>query len=120
MRVYLLVMFRILVVVAVATVLLRTAPVSRDPVSRHPAQPSSKPILAGWTTRGVDIHSPTGTPFVIAGVSWYGAETPQAVVFGLDRRDYTDILRETKAYHFNAVRIPFSNEMWETNSTVDL
>jgi endoglucanase len=71
---------------------------------------------SGWTTRGADILTPDGKPFVIAGVSWYGIETPQHVPFGLDIRDYKSVLNQSKAYQYNTLRIPFSNEAWEMNT----
>ena len=73
------------------------------------------PLNASWTTQGADILTPTGNAFVIAGVTWYGPETPQYVPYGLDVQDYKDILDETKSYQFNTLRIPFSNQVWETN-----
>lgn len=74
-----------------------------------------KPSSAGWTTRRADILTPAGKPFVIAGVSWYGFETPQHVPYGLDIQDYRDIIDEAKLYQFNTLRISLSNEVWETN-----
>jgi endoglucanase len=73
------------------------------------------PSEAGWSTRGPDILTPAGTPFVIAGVSWYGLETPQSMLYGLDMQDYTVILDQVKALQFNTLRIPYSNQGWETN-----
>jgi endoglucanase len=64
---------------------------------------------------GASILTPAGNPFVIAGISWYGPETPQDAPYGLDQRDYRAIIDEVKQYGFNTVRIPYSNEMWETN-----
>jgi len=77
----------------------------------HPSGPGWS-----WSTRGADILTPAGTPFVIAGVSWYGPETPQSVFYGLDMQDYTVILNQVKAYQFNTLRIPYSNQGWETNA----
>src|SRR5258708_1538019 len=75
-----------------------------------------KPLMSvGWSTRGADILTPAGNPFVLAGVSWYGLETPQSALYGLDVQNYTDILNQAKSYQFNTLRIPFSNEGWETN-----
>src|SRR5262249_6171165 len=73
------------------------------------------PLSAGWSTRGVDILTPTGATFAIAGVSWYGLETPQHAPFGLDIQDYKNILNQSRIYQFNTLRISFSNEVWETN-----
>lgn len=76
---------------------------------------TAKTASGSWTTRGVDILTPAGKPFVIAGISWYGVETPQYVLYGLDVQDYKDILNQAKIYQFNTLRIPFSNVAWETN-----
>ena len=38
---------------------------------------------AGWTTSGTKIISPTGTPFTVAGVNWYGFETRDNVAHGM-------------------------------------
>jgi aryl-phospho-beta-D-glucosidase BglC (GH1 family) len=75
--------------------------------------------LKNWSTRGADILTPAGTPFVIAGISWYGLESPQDVPYGLDSRDYTDILTAVKSYRFNTLRISFSNQVWETDPMPD-
>lgn len=70
---------------------------------------------AGWTTAGASIRTPASTPFVIAGISWYGLETPLHVPNGLDHQDYRAILDAVRRYGFNTVRIPYSNEVWETD-----
>lgn len=84
-----------------------------DQVHFPAATSITSPSGAGWTTRGANIITPAGKAFVIAGVSWYGLETPQFVPYGLDAQNYTSILSETKSYQFNTLRIPFSNEVWE-------
>jgi endoglucanase len=70
---------------------------------------------AGWTTNGPKILNPSGGQFVIAGVNWYGFETRTSVVNGLYTKDYKYIVDEIKQYGYNTIRIPFSNEMWESN-----
>ena len=69
----------------------------------------------GWTTSGTKILTPSGSDFVINGINWYGFETMNAVAHGLWSKDYTFILDQVKQYGYNTVRLPFSNEMWETN-----
>jgi endoglucanase len=92
----------------------------RSGASRSTREPTStaRPVGA-WTTQGTEILTPTGTPFVIAGVGWYGFETPRFAPFGLDVRDYRQILDQVQQYHYNTLRISFSNEMWERNPLPD-
>src|SRR5215831_5500655 len=79
------------------------------------ARPRAPVFHSGWTTKGADILTPAGKQFIIAGISWYGFETPQRVLWGLDTQNYTDILNQAKTYQYNTLRIPISSEMWETN-----
>jgi aryl-phospho-beta-D-glucosidase BglC (GH1 family) len=69
----------------------------------------------GWHTSGVQIDNPSGAPFVISGVNWYGFETTSSVAHGLYHEDYTFILNEAKQYGYSTIRIPFSNQMWESD-----
>lgn len=91
---------------AVATCLSASAAVAQTP---PPPQPQ------GWTTSGTKILSPAGSEFAISGINWYGFETTNAVAHGLWSTDYTFILDQVKQYGYNTVRLPFSNQMWETN-----
>src|SRR4051812_22850945 len=69
----------------------------------------------GWHTSGVQIDNPSGAPFVITGINWYGFETTSSVAHGLYHEDYTFILNEVKQYGYSTIRIPFSNQMWESD-----
>jgi endoglucanase len=100
-------------VCAVAMACVVAASAASDEARR--AVPPGGTASGGWTTLGASIRTPAGAPFVIAGISWYGLETPRYVLYGLDQRDYRAILIEAKHYSFNTVRIPYSNEIWETN-----
>src|SRR5947209_3096746 len=71
--------------------------------------------VAGWTTSGAQILNPAGGQFVITGITWYGFETTGYVAHGLYAHDYTYIVDEIKQYGYNTIRIPFSNQMWETD-----
>src|SRR5215467_12083273 len=81
-------------------VLLATLP-SGDTLPTAARDVMTTPSRAGWTTQGVNILTPDGKPFIIAGVSWYGLETPQHVLYGLDMQDYQNILNQAKTYQFN-------------------
>src|ERR1041385_5721366 len=70
---------------------------------------------AGWATSGAKILNPSGAQFIIAGINWYGFETRDKVAHGLYAQDYKAIVDQIKQYGYNTIRIPFSNEMWDTN-----
>jgi endoglucanase len=59
-----------------------------------------------------------GNRVKLAGVNWYGADNPEFAVGGLAERPLAAIAHEVKAMGFNSVRIPWSNELVETNPVV--
>ncbi len=59
-----------------------------------------------------------GNRVKLAGVNWYGADNPEFAVGGLAARPLAAIAHEVKAMGFNSVRIPWSNELVETNPVV--
>jgi endoglucanase len=69
---------------------------------------------AQWTTHGNQIMR--GKEAVrLSGLNWYGLETTTFVAHGLWAQDYKYILDAVKANGYNVLRIPFSNELVETN-----
>jgi len=54
-------------------------------------------------------------PVRIAGINWFGFETQAFVVHGLQTQDYKYILNAIKTNGYNVIRIPFSNQMVESN-----
>ena len=62
-----------------------------------------------WHTSGNQILTIDNKPVRIAGLNWYGLETTQAVLGGLDSQDYKVILRSVRANGYNTLRIPFAN-----------
>src|SRR5262249_43143652 len=70
---------------------------------------------AGWATNGPRIVNATSGDFIVGGINWYGFETTDRVAHGLWARDYRAIVDQIKQSGFNTIRLPFSNEMWETN-----
>jgi endoglucanase len=54
----------------------------------------------------------------IAGVTWYGMETSYWVPAGLDFQRYTKIMDLVQKLGYNAIRLPFSNELVESNPVV--
>ena len=79
------------------------------------APAASAQTAASWSTSGTRIVTPGGGDFVITGINWYGFETPIFAAHGLWGKDYRFILDQAKQYGYNTIRLPFSNEMWETN-----
>ena len=54
----------------------------------------------------------------LAGVNWYGAEEKDFVAAGLDLATVDDIAAQIKRLGFNSVRLPWSNELYESNPLV--
>ncbi len=83
------------------------------------ALPTHVTPIPGWLhtdgTRIVDAH---GRTVRLVAVNWYGAESTDYVPGGLDRLPYTAILLTIKGLGFNAVRLPFSDELVERNPPV--
>jgi endoglucanase len=78
------------------------------------AQPAAGGAGAGyWHTSGNQILDAAGNPVRIAGINWYGFETPDEVAHGLWAQDYHTIINDIKSLGYNTIRIPFSNQMVE-------
>ena len=69
-------------------------------------------------TSGVKIVDANGTRVRFTGVNWYGAEGTDYVVTGLQYNTLSNIARLIKQMGFNVVRIPWSNQLYETNPVV--
>src|SRR5437868_3931436 len=77
------------------------------------AQPAS--VGAGyWHSSGNQILDSAGNAVRIAGVNWYGFETPDEIAHGLWAQDYHTIINDIKSLGYNTTRIPFSNQTVET------
>ena len=66
-----------------------------------------------WHTSGNQILDSAGNPVRIAGINWYGFETPDEIAHGLWAQDYHTIINDIKDLGYNTIRIPFSNQMVE-------
>ena len=80
-----------------------------------PAAAATPPgVGAGyWHTSGNQILDSNGNPVRIAGINWYGFETPDEIAHGLWAQDYHTIINDIEALGYNTIRIPFSNQMVE-------
>jgi endoglucanase len=67
-----------------------------------------------WHTSGNQILDAAGNPVRIAGINWYGFETPDEIAHGLWVQDYHTVINDIAALGYNTIRIPFSNQMVET------
>ncbi len=68
-----------------------------------------------WHTRGAQILDSSNQPIRMHGVNWYGFETTNLVVGSLYAQDYRTILQAVKNNGYNVIRLPFSNQLIETN-----
>ena len=68
-----------------------------------------------WHTSGNQILDSNNQGVRMAGVNWYGFETTDHLIHGLWAKDYKAILNTIKSNGYNVIRIPFSNEMVESN-----
>jgi endoglucanase len=94
------------------------AAIGQQAVAAAPAlrgAPAASGAGAGyWHTSGNQILDANGNPVRIAGVNWYGFETPDEIAHGLWVQDYHTIINDIAALGYNTIRIPFSNQMVET------
>jgi len=79
------------------------------------ATPANAQGTGYWHTSGNQILDSNNQPVRIAGVNWYGFETPDRIIHGLWAQDYKVILNTIKSNGYNVIRIPYSSEMVETN-----
>lgn len=68
-----------------------------------------------WHTSGNQILDSNNQTVRIAGVNWYGFETVDFVPHGIYSQDYKAILNSMKSNGYNVIRLPFSNQMVESN-----
>jgi endoglucanase len=69
-------------------------------------------------TSGRFIVDSNGTRVRLNGVNWYGAESTDYVVAGLQTATLQSIVQEIKSLGFNVVRLPWSNQLYESNPVV--
>ncbi|MGD0831250.1 MAG: glycoside hydrolase family 5 protein [Terracidiphilus sp.] len=68
-----------------------------------------------WHTSGAKILDANGATVRIAGINWYGFEGTNYIAGGIGDQDFHAILDTIKTLGYNVVRIPFSNEMVESD-----
>jgi endoglucanase len=86
-------------------------------ISAPPACPLTQPQLP-LRTQGRFIVDGQGHRIKLASVAWYGAESKDFAVGGLQRQSLQSIAHRIRCLGFNTVRLPWSNEMVETDPLV--
>ncbi|MCL5961644.1 MAG: cellulase family glycosylhydrolase [Chloroflexi bacterium] len=84
----------------------------------NPAFEADASIQSGsgyWHTSGNQILDSNNNLVKGAGLNWSGFETTNFVVTGLSEQPYRMILDQIAQYGYNTIRIPFSNQVVETN-----
>ncbi len=69
-------------------------------------------------TAGPYIVDNNGYRVRLNAVNWYGAEGSDYVVMGLESQSISTIVNNIKSRGFNTVRLPWSNELYESNPVV--
>jgi endoglucanase len=69
-------------------------------------------------TNGASIVDAAGHAVKLRMVNWYGAESPDYVVGGLRYQPISTIISEIVSMGFNGVRLPWSNQLWQSNPVV--
>ncbi len=69
-------------------------------------------------TAGRYIVDANGHRVRLNAVNWYGGESSDYVVAGLELQPLSTIVGQIKSLGFNAVRLPWSNELYESNPIV--
>lgn len=67
-------------------------------------------------TKGSQIVDEAGHVVKIAGVNWFGMESGRYSPDGLHVRNYKDMMKQMADLGFNSIRLPFSNQLFETGS----
>jgi hypothetical protein len=67
---------------------------------------------------GASIVDANDKPVKLNFANWYGAESPDFVVGGLEYQPISSIISEIVSMGFNGVRLPWSNQMWESDPAV--
>lgn len=106
-------LFAIVAVVLVVALLA----VSLSLLKINPLLPQNLTASSGsWHTSGSQILDAHNQPVRIAGVNWFGFETGTLVVHGLHARNYKDMLNQIKAEHYNTIRLPYTNQLFDADN----
>src|ERR1700683_2784097 len=106
-------------VVAVgSTVQMSSSSASPAPGASAAASAPDAGITFPLHTSGASIVDAKGKAVRLNFVNWYGAESPDFVVGGLEYQPISSIINEIVSMGFNGIRLPWSNQMWETDPAI--
>jgi endoglucanase len=80
----------------------------QNPESLISAASAASTIQPPLSTNGSKIVDSTGTTVLLRGVNWFGMETENHAPFGLNIRDYKEMLAQIKSLGYNIIRFPYS------------
>lgn len=101
--------------IMVAGLSLLLAACANRPVPHSPTAMLPGPLHV----QGAHIVDASGARVRLLGVNWFGAESGEFVVGGLDRQPLSKIVGLIRAGGFNTARLPWSNELVERDPVVD-
>jgi endoglucanase len=82
------------------------------------APPQAAAAGAGyWHTSGRQLLDADNRPVRMTGINWFGLETANYTPHGLWTRNYRDMLDQIKGLRYNTLRLPFSNQLFDSGST---
>ncbi|MFN0056328.1 MAG: cellulase family glycosylhydrolase [Planctomycetales bacterium] len=82
------------------------------------AEGNAQSVATGYFhTQGNQIVDANNRPIRLAGVNWFGMETSTYAPHGLWTRGYKEMMDQMKQLGFNVIRLPFSNQLFDTGST---
>jgi endoglucanase len=80
---------------------------------------TSNGTLGYLHTLGARIQTSTGQQVRLTGLNWFGLEGSARVPYGLDRRSMSSLLDQLKALGYNALRLPYSNDVLRAGVSPD-
>jgi len=86
-------------------------------VSVVEGNPSASAVSGFFHTSGNQILDENNQTVRIAGVNWFGMETSNYAPHGLWTRGYKEMMDQMKQLGFNTIRLPFSNQLFDSGST---
>jgi endoglucanase len=95
--------------------LLLTVGAIRVSVAQQPVRPT---IDLPLHTRGSLIVDSRNYPVRLVSVNWFGFDEGEFVVGGLDKASLQTIVHEIRTMGFNSVRLPWANQVLESNPLV--
>jgi endoglucanase len=81
------------------------------------APPASAAGAGYWHTNGRQLLDANNQPVRMTGINWFGLETANYTPHGLWARNYRDMLDQIKGLKYNTLRLPFSNQLFDSGST---